>query len=712
MNGALPPEPAPAPGLTVAGLARAWAAVVSRSTYLPMSGEEIEQLLAGLIDRLVLAVTAPQVDEQAAMDVAADLVRHHVIGPRSVGRSIELLGDGLPRLDTLRNAEGLVAAVLKVLGALASGYAEALRQHTFDEQERVNQALFKAKQHAERGLRVSEARFREIFSASAVGIAISDLDGALVDANQAFADLIGRSRHELTGVPLLELLHAQDDTELGESYRKLTAGELPRFRRRRQLTDAAGEVAWTFLIGSQLHDADGKPTDHITIVEDVTELYLLQQELSVQALHDTLTGLPNEHYFMSQLQEVLELADPEALVTLCRVNLDSFSVINDGIGRSTGEQLLCSVAGGLRRLVEGERAMVARMGTDDFAILIENGPQTPDLSHLAASINDELSEPIYVGDRGLALSAGVGVVRRRAGGISPGELIRAADATLHRVKRSGRGQWGLYDAKADAEDRERYRLAAEMPGAFENGEISLEYQPVRSLQSWRVLALQALVRWDRADGSVVAHPECLGLAEETGLVLALGRWMLHAACGELAQWSSSLSADVPLLRVNLTARLSQDPDLVAVVHDALSDTGARPEHMRVGVPLMALSRKRGDVIDNVHVLSDLGAGVVLLDAAGPGYTAYLEDLPVSAVEIAPETVSRLAQRPGDDSVVARAVRQAVRLVHSVGATVIVPGVDTPAQADWWRDAGADAARGAHLGPSIPPDDVADLLTGS
>ncbi|HEX2298367.1 MAG TPA: EAL domain-containing protein, partial [Pseudonocardiaceae bacterium] len=484
----------------------------------------------------------------------------------------------------------------------------------------------------------------------------------------------------------------------------------PRFRRRRRITDAGGDTAWTLLAGSLLHDADGRPTHHLTIVEDVTELYLLQQELSDQALHDRLTGLPNEHYFMSRLQEVLEVADPATLVTVCRVNLDSFSVINDGIGRTTGEQLLCSVAGRLRSLVAAENAMVARMGTDDFAILIENGPATPDLGVLAEGINAELAEPVYLGDRGLAVTAGVGVVRRPAGGISPEELIRAADATLHQVKRSGRGQWGLYDAQTDAEERARYQLAAEMPGAFENGEISLEYQPVRSLQNGRLLALQALLRWDRSNGAVTAHQECLALAEETGLVLALGRWMLHTACAELARWRATLPADLPLLRVDLTARLSEDPDLVAIVHDALSDTGARPEHMRVGVPLVALSRGRGDVMDNVHVLADLGAGVGLLGAAaGPGYIAYVEDLPVSAVEIAPAMVTRQTERPGDDSVVARAVRHAIPLVHSVGATVIVPSIDTPARADWWRDAMADAARGAHIGSAVSPDNLGDLL---
>ncbi|HEY2765844.1 MAG TPA: EAL domain-containing protein [Pseudonocardiaceae bacterium] len=699
-----------AAGLTVAELARAWAAVVNRTTYVPLSAAELERRLAELIDRLVTAAAAAQVDRSAVKDVAAELVGHCYIGPRSVGDSIEVLGDGLPRLECLRRRDGLSAAVLTVLGTLTGGYVEAQRQHTFDEQQGIIQALLRAKQDAERGLRVSEARFREIFSSSAVAIAISDLGGALADANQAFADLVHRDMADLAGAPLLDLLHARGDAGLIEVYRELSTGERARFRRRQQLTNAKGDVLWTYLSGSLLHDADGAPSHHITIVEDFTEVHLLQHELSDQVLHDKLTGLPNEHYFMSHLQKVLERAEPSALVTVCRVNLDSFSVINDGIGRTTGEQLLRSVAARLQGLVKGERAMVARMGTDDFAILIEETVQTPDAGVLAAAINEELSEPVYLGDRGFAVSAGVGVVRRHAGGISPGELIRSADATLHRVKRSGRGQWGLYDADADAQERDRYRLAVEMPAAYENGEVSLEYQPVRGLDSGRVIALQALLRWNRPDGTVVAHPDCLALAEVTGLVLTLGRWMLQSACADLARWHAELGTAAPLLRVDLTPRLSQDPDLMAVVYGALSSTGAAAGHTRIGVPLVALSRDRGDAVDNVQVLTDVGAGVVLLGAAaGPGYMAYLEDLPVNAVEIAPQTVDRIGRRPGNDSVVTQAVRQAIPLVHSTGATVVVPGVDSAEQADWWRDAGADSALGAHFGAPLPAGELTTLF---
>ena len=698
------------PHLTVAELARTWAAVASRTTYLPMSEEEIEQFLTRLINRLVMAVTSVPVDAQTPIEVAAELVAYDLTGSTSIGRSIEVLGGGLPRLAELRHIERRDAVLLRVLGSLASGYAEALRQRTLYEQDQTTRAVLHAKQDAERDLQVSEARFRQVFSEAAVGIAISDLDGTLVHANRVFADMVGRGSEDLIGAALPKLLHTEDDPTLSAVYLEFVSREEPYFRCQGRLTAADGEVVWAVLAGSLLCDPGGVSTHHLIIADDITEVKLLQQELPRQSLHDRLTGLPNEHYFMSHLHNVLERSAPSDQVTVFRVNLDSFSVINDGLGRATGEELLCSVAGRLQELVTGERAMVARMGADDFAILIEGGMDRRALSLFAPTINVRLCEPVHLNNRGISVSAGVGVVSWDAGGISADELIRTADVSLRQAKHTGRGQWRFYDLERDVQQQKRSRLAAEIPGAWEFGEIGVLYQPVCGLDDGRIAALQAVLRWDRADGTVVDNSECLELAERTGLVVSLGGWIWET-CSRQIQLALCRADRAPLLRVDLTAQLSQDPDLVQVVRGALSATGLRAERLRVGVPLKALVRGRGDVVDNVGVLADLGVEVVLLGVAtGPDYLAYLEDLQVGAVEIASDIVARIAKWPRGDSVLARAIRHAIPLVHSTGATVIVPGVDTPEQAQWWRAAGADTAWGAHFGPPVPGVDLPALLS--
>lgn len=702
--------PSPEAGLSQLELARMWA-----DHRRSPPGDEIEKLLTRLVNRLVEAITAVPLEEGAVVGVATELVRHGLTEAHIIGHTIEILGNGLPRLAELRHLAHRDAAVLKALAVLASGYTGAVRQHAVDEHARAAdeaaQAMERAKQEAELELRICETRFREIFFTSAVGIAISTFEGTVVTANRAFADIVGRNPADIIGTSLPELLQSHNDPALAEAYHKLSTGALSRFRHRRQLTAASGEIAWTHVGGSLLRGADKVPTHHLTVVENVTELHLLQQELSTQALHDVLTGLPNEQYLMSKLQELVERADPAATLTLCRVNLDSFSVITDGFGQEAGDALLRSVAHQLTELLTGQPAMVARLGADDFAILIEDGPDTPDPGELATSINEALCEPVYINDRGLAVSAGVGVVRRPASGTNPAELVRAANATLHRAKRIGQGQWDLYDAQADTRHRRRYQLAAEMPGGFESGEVKHRYQPVYELNRGWLVALQASLCWERPDGTVIDHPECVALSELTGLVIDLGRWMVQQACVVQHEVSRCPTSGGPLMRVDLTARLSQDPDLVAVVQDALSVAALAAGELRIGVPMASLARGHGDVVDNVGVLAELGAEVVLVGAgAGLGYMAFLEDLPVGAVEITPEVVARIAQRPRPESVVAQALRQAIPLVRSTGATVIVPGVDTSEQAQWWRDAGADLARGAHFGPPVWPLELPELLT--
>ena len=693
-------------------LAQAWTDVVSRA--LPMAEDQARDLLAGFINRLATAVASVPVGGQAAAELAAELVAQGLTDSSGIGCSLEVLGEGLPQLADLREVPERDTAIRHVLASLASGYAEALRRRTLDEQKLSTDALLMAKQEAELELRICETRFREIFFTSGVGIAISTFDGTVVTANPAFADIVGRVPVDIIGASLPELLQAQDDTALAEAYRQLASGELTRFRHRRQLTAATGEVAWTHIGVSLLRGPDRVPTHYLTVVENVTELQLLRQELSTQALHDIVTGLPNELYLRSHLQEVLGTAGPSTTVTLCRVNLDNFSVITNGLNRLAGDALLRSIARQLTDLVAGQRAMVARLGTDDFAILIEDGTDRLDPRELAERINERLCEPFYVDDRrGVAFSAGVGVAHLPARGLSPAELVRAADTALHEAKRTGAGQWALYDASADARQRQRFQLAAEIPGSFENGEIRPRYQPVYGLNNGRIVALQALLRWERDDGMVIGHQECLALAERTGLVIDLGRWLVQEACSCQQMVSHRPDSGGPLMRIDLTERLSQDPDLLDVLNSALSASGLPASQLRVGVPLATLAGGRGDVVDNVYTLAALGAEVVLLGAtAGAGYMTFLEDLPVGAVEIAPEIVARIAQRPGADSLVAQELRQAIPLVHRAGATVIVPGVDTPEQAQWWRDAGADAARGAHFGPPVWDHQLPDVLSAA
>lgn len=443
-------------------------------------------------------------------------------------------------------------------------------------------------------------------------------------------------------------------------------------------------------------------------MEDVTELHLLRKRLGHQSLHDALTGLPNQQFFISRLEGALGRAERSSRITVCKIDLDGLAVINDGFGREIGDQLLQSVAQHLQSAVDGDKVMVARFGSDEFAILIEHSSTTPDAAALAASINTQLAEPAYIEGYGLAVSACVGFVEHQGGG-EPAELLRAAEAALHSVKRGGKRRWGPLDPDRDAVHRVRCRLAAAMPGALETGEIILDYQPLAQLTDGKVVAIEALLRWDHPHSGPLPHHECLELAARTGLEVPLGHWLLCSACEQLALWRQRLGEATPLLHVDLTPQQSQDQDLVAGVRCALEHAGLAAESLQLGMTVLALGAETGEAEDNLRVLADMGVAIALLGFSGIGDVAYLEDLPVRTAEIAHRVVQRVAQPPGGGSGIARAVPVMLELVRCCGVTVLVRGIETQDEAHWWRSAGADVGQGAFCAPPGAPDEIAALL---
>ncbi|MGH4026504.1 MAG: putative bifunctional diguanylate cyclase/phosphodiesterase [Pseudonocardiaceae bacterium] len=688
-------------------LARLWAKALDGTAYVPATRQDVERSLRALLDELVDILRAKSFSPAPAREVGVALVAQHYISEQSVSRTVELLGEALPAQPELQGVDRLTGKVIAVLGALAAGFAAALRARTLDQQEQVKQALLQANQDAERELRVSEAKFREVYTSSAAGIAISDLDGTVVETNQALGEILADPSADFTGRSLCELLHPDDVAPLKAACQEhLTAGRT-RFRppRRFRLIGRDGEPAWTYLAVSLLHDADGNPTHHVTIVEDVTELHLLGEQLRHQSLHDALTGLPNQQYFVSTLERALGRG---GRVTVCTIDLDSFSVINDALGRQVGDKVLQRVAEQLQSVVAGQDATVARFGADRFAILIENPSPTPDVptpdvAALAARINAALAEPAYFDNHGIAVSCGIGIASRDGGAVEPAELLRAAEAALHRVKSSSKRQWALYDPHRDDEHRARCRLAAAMPGAWESGEISVEYQPMERLHDGSVAAVQAMLRWDHPQQGLLPHQECLNLATRTGLALPLGQWMLHHAAEQFATWRkqrAEAGAPGPLLQIDLVGQHAHDPDLVTTVSCALDRAGLTADRLRIGMPVSALRTDQDEAADNLNVLSDLGVGIAMLGCSGAGAVAQLEDLPIDAVELAPHLVQRVADR-GADSAVARAVPPLVHLMQTCGAQVIVRNLDNHHQAAWWHRAGADIAQGSYFAPPGP-----------
>lgn len=691
-------------------LAREWVNAVSTTAYVPMSPVDIQLYLRDLTERLVAALSGPAVDAAAAFNVGAKLVAGDFTGPHSLSRTVEVLARVLPTTAENAAADPPGNRIIELLGALVAGYTSALRDRLFDQQEEIHQALMVAHHGVERELQASEACFREAFDSSPMGVVITEPGGRIEQTNPALDQILGYPRGELLGSELSKLFSSDDRPVLLEHYQRLHSGREPRFRLRCQLRHKDGGPAWVYLAASVLLGAELQPQYVATMVDDLTELHLLQEWSSHQALYDLQTGLPNRHYFVSHLEQVLGRLELSDVITLLHLDLDGFSVINDGLGPRFGDRVLDVVATRLRKVVADQPAMVARVGGDEFAILIEPGDSVLNVGALAEAIHTELDEPVYLDEIGVAVTATIGVVQRRVGGTDHAELLRAAGATLRRLRGKSKRRWTVFDADVDAADRAELQLAATMPSALETGELRVEYQPVVALASGRLVGVETVLSWHHPKLGVLSPERCTQLAEQTGVVHAIGPWILRTAAEQAVSWLS------PPVAVDLTTSQAQDPELVAKVRAVLAQTGLRPAGLELRMPVAAIRTDTGVLAgaggkyaeDNLLVLADLGVRAGLYDfGGGIGGLRCLAELPVHAVRVAQPVAQQVTDDPS--RFLSRAVHALVHLVRDAGINVIAHPVDNAEQVGSWQWVGANWAVGTLFGLPGTPQTIERLL---
>ncbi|HEU5476017.1 MAG TPA: diguanylate cyclase [Actinophytocola sp.] len=688
-----------------------WAGSLTEIIYVARSRDEIEQELGALLDRLIIAVRGQDLDASACQQAGLRLADFGFTKAECVGRTLRVLNEGLPELGGL---DGVEQRLLPMLGELATGFTTGMRNRLFAEQEEIKRALTRAKENAERDLEASEELFREVFTSSSVGMALADLDGELLKTNRALANILEYAPRELGGLSLRDLFHPDEAELLILRFQELLEADALPFRERRKLCRKGGDEVLVYLSGQLIRYPDGSPRNLVVSAEDVSDRHLLEDRLRFQLVHDPLTTLANRQQFLSRVEEALGGSRAADSVTILHVDLDGFAAVNNGLGREVGDQLLRIVAKRLIAVVADETATVARLDGDEFGILIENSERTPAPEAIATRINEELAEPHYVGDQGVATTACIAVIKDPRRGTEPQRLLQATDIALRRLKSSGPRQWALVDTEQDEQDRDKFQLAASIPGAWENGEIELSYQTVIATDDHRVLAVQPQLCWNHPERGPIGHDQVIAVLEETGMSLPIGRWMLTRACEQIMSWKDASETDPPHLYVELTRQQAGDPDLVATVQDALLCTGLANERLRLGMPVQALCMRDGLAEDNLDVLVDLRIYPVLYEfGTSRGDLACLEDLPVRAVKMSNLVISRItrAVRAGKETMFLRAIRNLVPLVCENGAVVAVGNIEDEDQLAWWRETGAAAASGPLFGVAGPPDEIEQLFTG-
>ena len=597
------------------------------------------------------------------------------------------------------------------------------------------------------------------FALPSEGRAIPTLDGALAAALErvtglastvlrvptAFVALLGSDRRCFSGGPAIPRWLAHDP---GTLFRSGLSGRILVSEQPTCLRDARGDsspgVATTArdfgvagFLGMRLVSADGEATaifcavdteprdwtdEEIRLFREIavsalTEIELqrrtaeaerIEQQLRHDALHDRLTGLPNRAFFVERVRIAVERArrNPDECFGVLFLDLDNFKAINDSFGHVAGDELLLEVS---RRFTGCLRSldMLARLGGDEFALLLENIREPSDAARVAERLQSSLQTPIRIGEDEAFASVSLGIAVHTDAEDHPQHMLRSADLALYRAKEQGRARFQVFDPRMHEEAVRRLRLETDLRRALERNQFRLHYQPVVSLDSGRIVAVEALLRWEHPERGLVPPAEFIHVAEETGLIAEISRWVLEQACRQCQLWRREHGDDAPdSVWVNLSVRQLVEGGLVKQVADVLQSIRFDPKRLTLEVTENLLVEHVDTARRALAELQALGVRV-FMDDFGSGHSSlgFLDRLAIDGIKIDRSFIGHLDA--GDRPL--QLVRTIVGLVRGLGFTPIAEGVETEDQLRLLRSMGCEFAQGFHFSKAVPPEGIAKLL---
>jgi diguanylate cyclase (GGDEF)-like protein/PAS domain S-box-containing protein len=442
--------------------------------------------------------------------------------------------------------------------------------------------------------------------------------------------------------------------------------------------------------------------------EEVTERKRVEERLLHHALHDPLTGLPNRHLFMERLGSALlrfHLREG-GLFAVLFLDLDRFKVVNDSLGHHVGDELLQVIGERLEGALLPTHT-VARFGGDEFAVLLEELEDEGEASRIAEVLGQVVAVPVNLSGYEVLTTASIGIALCSGGVERPEFLLRNADVAMYRAKGLGASRAEVFDRTMHAQAMARLQLETDLRRALARGEFRLRYQPIVSLTSGRITGVEALVRWEHPERGLTSPGEFIPLAEETGLILPLGAWVLVNACRQLAEWRREFRNARIALSVNLSAKQFGQVDLVERIREALEQSGLDPRHLKLEITESAIIDNPGSAGAMLQQLKELGIQVQM-DDFGTGYSSLssLHSLPLDALKVDRSFVSRMTEDPAATQL----VRTIALLARGLGLAVIAEGVETPAQLEEVRAMGCDYAQGFLMAPPLDPEAMRLLLS--
>jgi diguanylate cyclase (GGDEF)-like protein len=642
-------------------------------------------------------------DQQRIVDAAGRLVVETGATPAfptmTRAAPIVVRGDEVGQVEVATSARALAVktSILSALGCLLGfGIYYAVRVFPMRTLNRIMRALARTQRY----LRVQNSRFDAALNNMSQGLIMFDAEQRIVVCNDRYLEMYKLSRDIVKpGCTLRALLqHRVERNQLiidPDRYRAELAAKLCLGKKFEIIV--ATVDGRTIAILNQPMPNGGWVATH----EDITERRKAEEKISHMALHDALTNLPNRLFFREQLEARLaQLPQDQKFAVLC-LDLDRFKVVNDTLGHLFGDMLLQQVAERITGcLREGDT--LARLGGDEFAILQGSIKQPNDVIALADRIFEAAEAPFDLDGNQVVVGTSIGIAVAPTDAAEADRLLKNADMALYRAKADGRGAYRFFEPEMDALMQARRALEVDLRKALINGEFEVSYQPIISLENKSITGVEALVRWNHPGRGCVAPSEFIPLAEETGLIVPIGEWVLRQACSEAMRWPSHIS-----LAVNLSPAQFKMRNLSQIVIGALAQSGISPRRLELEITESVLLVDNAATLETLHQLRNLGVRISM-DDFGTGYSSlsYLRSFPFDKIKIDQSFIRNLASNSDSQAI----VRAVTGLGTSLGMKTTGEGVETQEECDYLVRHGCTEAQGYFFGKPKPAGELLDLLS--
>ncbi len=544
-----------------------------------------------------------------------------------------------------------------------------------------------------------------VFENTTEGVVLTDANGRIISVNQAFAGITGYELDEVIGnTPRIWKSNRHDESFYQSLWASLQEtgqwrGEI--WNRRKN-----GDVFPALLAINSVHDDTGNLINYISVMTDISTLKQTQERFQHLAHHDPLTDLPNRLLFHARLEHALERAKRENfLVAVMYIDLDNFKQVNDSLGHPVGDQLLQEVAKRISGRLR-EQDTVSRVAGDEFNVILEQIDSAEDVTLVAGKLLSAFDVPMVLDKHELHITISIGIAIFPDDGLDVTTLVKNADAAMFRSKHKGRSCYSLYTSELTQAASERLQIENDLRKAIKQEEFVVYYQPQYLMSSGTLVGAEALVRWNHPEHGLIPPNKFIPVAESTGLIVALGEWVLRTACIQVKQWSED-GLSLQRISVNVAGQQIQNGEMVKTVEQALAYAGVKPETLELEITENFIMGHEDDAIKVLEQLQALGV-CLAIDDFGTGYSSlsYLKRLPIDRLKVDRSFVSDIPMDMNDVAI----TKAVLAMAKSLELDVIAEGVETKEQLEFLQAEGCDEAQGFYYSRPVPADEFVELVT--